>query len=248
MNFRKLIAIFLFGLGCAQARAADIVSDVPILDLKVTQFNIGFHEVELRMAKLRSAIAKGTLDKYLSKRPLIGVIGPDGEIYLIDGHHLATALYRLGIKKVNVVIERRFSNEMSLQKFWKKMAKNDWVHASDQGVKRPPTDLPSNIRGLTDDVFRSVAWAAREDGAYKKLSDAPFQEFEWADYFRGYFKQRGWKADFSSPQSTAITLSQTFIASSDEKAKNLSGYTKRSRKEVLACVTTHMESLISEIP
>lgn len=52
------------------------------------------------MDKLSRKMAKGPakLQEFLKANPVPCVVGPGGTLYLIDHHHLARALYNLGIE------------------------------------------------------------------------------------------------------------------------------------------------------
>ncbi len=42
------------------------------------------------------------LEKFILKNPLPAVKGPGGELYIVDHHHLASAMVKLGIQEVCV--------------------------------------------------------------------------------------------------------------------------------------------------
>ena len=57
---------------------------------------------------------------------------------------------------------------------------------------------------LVDDPYRSVAAEVRERGGFAKES-APFEEFQWADFFRRRIPARLVKKDFDGALRDALT-------------------------------------------
>ena len=48
---------------------------------------------------------------------------------------------------------------------------------------QPPQTLPTHIKDLAFDPYRSLAWIVREQHGYIK-NNVPFSEFKWANFFR----------------------------------------------------------------
>jgi len=154
-----------------------------VFDLRPTQFAVGMFEVEKKTKKLAALKAK-ELEEYLDAHPVPVVLCRNGEAHVIDHHHLVRACWELGIEKVPTQIEADLSH-LSEKEFWDEMTKRKWTHLYDQFGSGPHEhlNLPLNVRGLADDLYRSLAWAIREAGGYDK-SPVPFCEFRWADFFR----------------------------------------------------------------
>lgn len=154
-----------------------------VFDLRPTQFAVGMVEVERKVKKLRD-LKERELQEYLEAHPVPVVLCRNGQAHVIDHHHLVRACWEAGIEKVVTQIEADLSH-LADKAFWEEMHKRKWVHPFDQFGNGPhdPANLPLNIRGLADDLYRSLAWAIREDGGFEKTS-APFCEFQWADFFR----------------------------------------------------------------
>jgi hypothetical protein len=96
------------------------------------------------------------------------------------------ALWLVGVKKVPVAVEEDFSGRrMSRPEFWRFMSSRNFTHLYDQFGEGPhdPLYLPADIRGLSDDPYRSLAWMAQCEDAFEK-SDARYYEFEWAQLLR----------------------------------------------------------------
>jgi hypothetical protein len=62
-----------------------------------------------------------------------------------------------------------------------------WIDGRVIPLRDLPQVFPRNVRGLIDDANRSLAWMVRMAGAYKNLKQ-PFQEFEWARFFRQHIR------------------------------------------------------------
>jgi hypothetical protein len=188
-----------------------------VTDLRPTQFAVGLFEVEKKMDKLQK-LKKEELEPYLEDHPVPGVLYRNDEIFLIDHHHLVRACWELDIEKVNIKIAADLSH-LSEKEFWAELDKKGWHHLYDQFGKGPhdPGLLPSNVRGLADDLYRSLAWALREAGGYEK-TDVLFCEFLWANFLRTRVPIGRGEEGFKKALDAALLL-----ARSDE-AKKLPGF------------------------
>jgi hypothetical protein len=191
---------------------------VAIDKLRPTQFCVGFWEVEQRgatIAKKKPAKLKEYLDGHL---PLI-VIGPQGVPYLVDGHHLCAALLR---SKVATQVEARVEanyRDLEPAEFWKKMQERGWVYPYDAAGKGPldVAKLPKKVADLTDDPYRSLAWAVRERGGWEKV-ETSFAEFRWAQFFRTRVPIGKRPGDFERAVEAALKFCHT------PEAKDLPGF------------------------
>jgi hypothetical protein len=181
---------------------------IDILKLKPTQIAIGMEEVREKILRLKS-MKKKSLKKFLKEHEVPVVISPHGGHYIIDHHHAIWALWDFGIKKVEVRVVKDFSkSKYSFNKFWKLMGKSKWSHLYDQFGEGPhgPLYLPDDIRGMADDPYRSLAWAALKMGAFKK-SEEMYSEFAWAQFLRNKkLLHREGKRGFISALKLAIKL------------------------------------------
>jgi len=164
--------------------AARKIVKVPILDLKPTQFAVGFVEIDEKvkeLKKLRANARRKKIAKKLAKKPVPIVVSPWGESCIIDGHHFVLECWHLGVKKLRCEIVHDFSaSHLTYPMFWRRLSKLGYAHLYDQfgdGL-RSAFYLPNDVRGLADDPYRSLAWLVRKEGGYAK-SDAKFAEFEW---------------------------------------------------------------------
>eukprot|EP00386_Alphamonas_edax_P008546 GDKI01027956.1.p1 GENE.GDKI01027956.1~~GDKI01027956.1.p1 ORF type:complete len:296 (-),score=83.75 GDKI01027956.1:124-1011(-) len=184
--------------------------------LRPTQLVLGFIEVAEKVEKLKNA---NDLQKFLEKRPVPVVLGPDKAMYIIDHHHLVRAAMSAGVPKVYIQQEADFS-DMKEKKFWEKMIDKKWVYLMDENGNgpHPPESFPKSVQELRDDIFRSVAWAVREKEGFVK-ADIPFAEFAWANYFRKVLKTNP-KDNFDKAVDEAME------ACKSKDAKDLPGYKK----------------------
>eukprot|EP01114_Cavostelium_apophysatum_P014531 TRINITY_DN3796_c0_g1_i1.p1 TRINITY_DN3796_c0_g1~~TRINITY_DN3796_c0_g1_i1.p1 ORF type:complete len:182 (-),score=20.72 TRINITY_DN3796_c0_g1_i1:75-620(-) len=106
---------------------------------------------------------------------------------MVNGHHLARALIEANIdssmKNLFCEVLDNFS-DMEVDDFWMRMMQFDYVWLYDQNGRQPldPEFIPP-LLNMQDDVYRSLAWMARDNGAYAK-STVPFADFMWANYYR----------------------------------------------------------------
>lgn len=192
-----------------------------VTELRPTQFALGMIEVESKVRRLEK-MSSSEIDEYLHEHPVPVVKSPQGELFLIDHHHLARAAWELGLEKVCLELKADLSH-LTNDKFWKFMTESHWVHPYDQFGRGPhPTELlPHGVRGLADDPYRSLAWAIRERGGFEK-TEHPFCEFHWADFFRKHVKLGQARKDFDRAVEHALD------ACKHPEAKHLPGYVGES--------------------
>lgn len=192
----------------------------PVLDLRPTQFVLGMKEIESKVEKISKLDPKAWA-KYRDDHVIPVVVGPGPQFYMIDHHHFARACWELGKTdfKIKIIDDK---NKLSEQHFWNFMIRKEWTYLHDQFGLGPhaPAALPADIRCLADDPYRSLAWAVRDVGGFKKV-DVPFFEFKWAAFYRQNLTTRlHSKSDFKDAVKTALKLSQT------DDARYLPGYKK----------------------
>lgn len=179
--------------------------------LRPTQLAVGMQEVKEKEDKLSGMSAK-KLDKYLLENPEPAVAGPGGELYIIDHHHLARALYDLGVK-YTYCDEAADYSKLSDGEFWAKMEERRWVYAYDEYGQgpRPYAEIPRSVSELRDDPYRSLAGAVRKAGGYDKSSE-PFAEFKWADFFRDKIGRKDLEADLEGCTAKGVKLAHSAAA------------------------------------
>ena len=155
--------------------------------LKPTQATVGMHEVQLKREESRS-LKKSERKELIANHWFPGVIGPGGEYYIVDHHHLGVALNLEEHESVQLTVPKDLA-WLSEEPFWKTMEFSQLAHPYDSNGKRISfSQIPKSIGKLKDDPFRSLAEVTRQHGAYAKI-DVPLTEFLWADYFRLHFKK-----------------------------------------------------------
>lgn len=119
------------------------------------------------------------------------VVGPNGQLYLTDGHHTFTTLWELkdggADLPVFVRVAANFSDSPNLGSFWSQMQANNYVWLRDaQGNAITPEQLPASLglAALADDPYRSLVYLTRDMG-YKNSGVPEFAEFYWGMWLRG---------------------------------------------------------------
>lgn len=219
-----MAALFLALLAALPASAAPAAKQ-QVLALRPTQFAVGIVEVASRR-RLLEGMGKRELKKYLADRPIPVVLGPDARLYMVDHHHLSRAAWELGIPKLPVTVIADRSG-LSEGEFWDEMRRAKHVYPYDQfGNPRDPALLPSDVRGLADDPYRSLSWKVRDLGGYDKTPQ-PYAEFQWAEFFRRNLSGIGSVNDeFDAAVEKALALARS------PAAAGLPGY--RGGREAVA--------------
>jgi hypothetical protein len=162
-----------------------------VSSLSPTQFAVGRAEVQVRTGRMNKKFKEepGRLHDYLRVRPVPIVVRRE-KFYLVDHHHLVRALYDALHKARGgdiCVYVKVLANASTLEDvyFWKTMHQQNRVYLFDRsgGGPQQPNTLPTHIKDLGFDPYRSLAWIVREQHGYVK-NDAPFSEFKWANFFR----------------------------------------------------------------
>jgi hypothetical protein len=191
---------------------------IEISRLRPTQLTVGMLEVKRKRQRLRELERRPSeLVAYILETPIHVVLGPSQNAYVIDHHHLALALLKENFESAPMEIEADFS-ELDVKEFWERMQVEHYVHLFNaKGKAKPLKSLPKSLRRLKDDPYRSLAGFVRVSGGYAK-TDAPFAEFQWADYFRNRIDKELVTKKFDKALSKAMKLAK------DEDASNLPGY------------------------
>lgn len=184
-----------------------------ILSLRPTQFSVGMREVLKKQEKIAGSSARST-----TIPPMPVLLGPERQLYLLDRHHYALALYRMGVKRADVEIVGDLSH-LDAGNFWLTLALRSWARPIDgTGMRRQYMHMPTTILGLENDPFRSLAGELRRLGVFAKTL-GPYADFAWADFLR--YRMRGIpvEQDFDAARREAIDLVQT-----DPEARQLPGW------------------------
>ena len=195
-----------------------------ILDLRPTQFVLGVREIESKTTRMKK-FTKPELMDYCNDHKIPVVIGPKQELYMIDHHHFARACWEQEVDLYTLKLVKDLSHKNE-KAFWNFMIRERWVYLNDQFGMGPhsPSALPSDIRCLADDPYRSLVWEVLNEGSIRK-QNIPFFEFEWAQFFRlNLDVHLHSKSNFR----TAIKLAAKLARSSE--AKGIPGYRGRAGK------------------
>ena len=175
--------------------------------LRPTQVTHGFREI-LDKTKVYESLSGHDLEMAIAEKPVPVVLGPGGAPYVIDHHHVATALWRAAIKSVPVVLVGDLSS-FSKADFWLTMENNRWTYPYDaQGRRVAFAELRDHVWELMDDEFRSLSAAVRDAGGYEKTA-VPLAEFGWADFWRSHLPPPESDAEYASLVEKGVELAKT---------------------------------------
>jgi YD repeat-containing protein len=178
--------------------------------LRPTQVTHGLREI-LDKTKTYESLTGHDLDMAIAEKPVPVVLGPDGAPFAIDHHHVASALWRAGIKSVPFVLVCDLSS-LTRADFWLTMENNRWAYPYDaQGRRVAFADLRDHVWELIDDDFRSLSAAVRDAGGYEKTS-VPLEEFRWSDFLRRHLPPPESDADYDALVKKGVKLAKTKVA------------------------------------
>ncbi|MCX6116462.1 MAG: ParB/Srx family N-terminal domain-containing protein [Proteobacteria bacterium] len=191
--------------------------DVDLRGVHPTQFAVGMREVDSKKKELRSH-GKHSIDQEIM--PI--VIGPKGQIYLVDHHHAALAL--LSENQFNALAEvLKNWSDLSQNEFLRKMKSENLMYQYDSRGVATKESPPDSLNDLIDDPYRSLAWCVRKAGGFIKdpKKGVFFLEFKWGNFFRENHVAIGQSdEDFERACQVATKLAESTAA------KGLPGYHK----------------------
>ncbi|NUM89154.1 MAG: chromosome partitioning protein ParB [Bdellovibrionales bacterium] len=196
---------------------------VRIKDLRPTQSQVGMVDVEAKREMIRDLeYRKKKFKKFKKDNTAELVMGPDGELFIIDRHHAATAFHMEGYKRMRAKIVEDLS-DLEPEEFWREMKKRKWCWQYDECYRKieVPKDLPKRIGKLKDDPYRSLAWVLRQKGCFEKTA-IPFAEFYWGQALREKIRIRRGKAGFNAAVEKGMKICHS------EAFSKLPGYCKTS--------------------
>lgn len=183
------------------------IHPVAVAELRPTQMTVGFREVAEKRKLWREKADEGGA-AYLGKHLIPVLLGPKGRPYVIDHHHLTRALMEEGVKDVATTVVADLSM-LDKAAFWVFADNRGWCHPYDEaGKRRTFDDIPTSLKGLKDDPFRSLAGELRRAGGFAKET-TPFLEFLWADFLRRRLKAADVNQDFGGALSKALRLAKS---------------------------------------
>ncbi|OUL93729.1 ParB-like protein [Paraburkholderia hospita] len=178
--------------------------------LRPTQVTHGMREIRDK-TKAYKSLSRHELDMAIAEKPVPVVLGPGSAAFVIDHHHVATALWRANIKLVPVILVRDLSS-LSKAAFWLTMENNRWTYPYDaQGQRVGFPEMKEHLWELIDDEFRSPSASVRDAGGYEKTS-VPLEEFRWSDFFRCNLPLPEGDAEYESLVKRAVKLAKSKAA------------------------------------
>lgn len=188
--------------------------------VRPTQMTAGYGQIDEKVNRFKK-MSDAARTKALASAFAPGVVGPGGELYLIDHHHEAIAAMRLGVRDIYLGVVADLSG-FKERDFWTYLDHRCWVHCYDiNGDRRPFADMPKRLGLIKDDPYRTLAANVRNAGGFAK-ADLPFLEFLWANYFRIHVPRTLLKKRPGEALKAALKLSKS------QKAQALPGWAAKS--------------------
>ena len=107
---------------------------------------LGLDEVASRAAKI-AAMGPADLEALLKKKPIPYVLGPGKQIYIVDHHHLARALWSLKIPEAILGDQLADWSDKETKEFWRLMESHHYCWPIDaEGNRRPMLLFPPRSR------------------------------------------------------------------------------------------------------
>ena len=97
---------------------------------------LGLDEVASRAAKIAD-LAPSELEALLKKKPIPYVLGPEKQIYIVDHHHLARALWSLNIPEAILGDRLADWSDKETKEFWRLMEFEPLLLAHRRGRQSP---------------------------------------------------------------------------------------------------------------
>lgn len=196
----------------------DVIHRVPIRTLRPTQASVGMRSVSAKVRRIDYHLkSRRKFDRYLERRAIPVVLGPDNDFYMIDRHHLGLALHKADVSEAYAAIIADLS-QVPRSTFYRCMERNGLLHPFDRTGRRiGPGRLPKRIEDLAHDPYRDLAWSVRRRGGYKK-SAKPFSEFRWADFFRSRIAPQLIATDYEKAVRRGLQLARS------RQARTLPGF------------------------
>lgn len=191
--------------------------EIDIDDLHPTQLTLGLEEVKDRTKKVKK-LSETELRDLVEEKEVPYVLGPKQQIYMVDHHHFCRIMYDLGYRKVLLGKREKDWSHLEIERFWKKMETRNRCWPIDiDGNQRPAVKIPAHVKDLTDNPWRTLARAVRDE-AFKADEREHFQEFHWGNYFRSFMTTRLLVTDIEIAKKLAVKVSRF------DEARDLPGY------------------------
>jgi len=165
--------------------------------LHPTQFSIGAEAVQRNVLKFNALYREGDLNSIyysLGRKTVPIVIGPQQTLYMIDRHHTARGLWESDLPSEMKLLPYRLVadfSDLTLDVFWEWMTEQHFTYLKHRGLgPLRPTHLPTHVKDMEDDPYRTLAWAVHTRGGFKK-GRINFCELIWAEYLRAQMQGDG---------------------------------------------------------
>jgi hypothetical protein len=186
------------------------MNTVELASLHPTQATHGVRQVRDKARRYRD-LSKHDLHMAIAEKPIAVVLGAHGRHYVIDHHHVAGALLRIGVERAPFVLAADLSS-LSETEFWLTLENRAWTWPYDADGRRVPfRNMPRRLQDAQDDDFRSLAAAVRDAGGYVKTA-VPLAEFRWAAFFHGHFARPRDDAEYAALLDWAVALAHSDAA------------------------------------
>ncbi|MGW4351131.1 ParB/Srx family N-terminal domain-containing protein [Nocardia sp. NPDC004582] len=145
------------------------------------------------------------------------VIGPQGRLYLTDGHHTLTSFFETPDGGADTHVRLRVLGNLSTLpdgKFWDAMKANGWTWLKDvngNAIKENALPKSVGLANFADDKYRSMMYFARDIGFHE--GTLPFEEFYWGAWMRDNKVGGDWnRNDFAAYLAALKTVTQAQVA------------------------------------
>ncbi|TBR43895.1 hypothetical protein CBF23_003975 [Marinomonas agarivorans] len=164
------------------------------------------------------------------------IVGPDGKLYLTDGHHSFSTFFDMKEGGANlpvyIRVQENWSTEESMTAFWQKLEQNNnsWPYLPN-GSKVSYQAMPTSLGrvALENDPYRGLMYFARKIGwDKKKAPKINYLEFHWANEFRNSIPFS--EADRKNPEAYLAkikAISEAIIELDADHMIGSSGYTAK---------------------
>lgn len=218
--FLVLISRLVYANPCQPDTQVGDWCESPLIALHPTQSGVGKLQIEDEAKELRRLSNKKLAEK-IRRKTIPVVIGPNGKLYLVDRHHFASALIRIGVTSASVQVIGRLPHP---DEFWQQMQVRHWAWLHDeQGREVPASALPSTLLELPDYPYRSLAGLLQDDGYFGKEDAVYFVEFAWGSWLGAHMN---WVP--INRANLATQLEQARKLACSQNASHLPGYPGRS--------------------
>jgi hypothetical protein len=186
------------------------MNTVRLDSLHPTQATHGERQI-LRKIKAYEALSGHDLEMAIAEKPIAVVLAAGDAYYVIDHHHVANALMRVGVERAPFVLVADLSS-LSDAEFWLTLENRSWVWPYDASGRRIAfKDMPKRLADAQNDEFRSLAAAVRDAGAYVKTA-VPLADFRWGAFLRGQLPAPQDDAEYDALLERAIELARSDAA------------------------------------